>query len=143
MHTEAVSRARRVAPGHLLLVAVLLATMLSLLAFQSHVLAAGQTDATPTFVYQTNYNGGSFDSGGHDEVVDSAGNAYIVESVYDSITSNDVLVVKLSSSGSVLFTTYLRGSKLDWGASLALDGQGGLLVAGFTDSPDFPLVDAA
>ena len=147
MRTETLPQVRRVAPGRSLLTAVLLAallaTMLSLLAFRSHALAAGGADATPTFVYQTNYDGGPFDSGGHDEVVDSTGNAYIVESVYDSITSNDVLVVKLSPSGSVLFSTYLRGSKLDWGASLALDGQGGLLVVGFTDSPDFPTVDAA
>jgi hypothetical protein len=143
MHTETVPPTRRVAPGHLLSVAALLAAMLSLLVFRSHALAAEQADITPTFVYQTNYDGGSFDSGGNDDVVDSAGNAYIVESVYDSITSNDVLVVKLSPNGAVLFSTYLRGSKLDWGASLALDGQGGLLVAGFTDSPDFPVVDAA
>jgi hypothetical protein len=103
----------------------------------------GGADTSPSFVYQTNYDGGSFDSGGNDEVVDSAGNAYIVESVYNSLTSNDVLVAKLSPTGAVLFSTYLRGSKLDAGTGLALDGQGGLLVAGFTDSPDFPTVDAA
>ena len=43
----------------------------------------------------------------------------------------------------MLFATYLRGSQTDWGTGLALDGQGGLLVSGWTDSPDFPVVNAA
>ncbi len=96
--------------------------------------------ATPGFVYQTVYNGAQFDSG-HDEVVDAAGNAYILARAYD--TSNDVMIVKLSPSGAVLFVTYLRGYLNDWGTGLALDGQGGLLVSGWTDSSDFPVVNAA
>ncbi len=147
MHAETVTQARRVAPGRSFLIvallAALLATALSPLALRSHAMAAGTAAATPTFVYQTNFDGGPFDSGGNDEVVDSAGNAYILESIYDSVTTNDALVIKLSPTGVVLFSTYLRGSKLDLGTGLALDGHGGLLVAGYTNSPDFPLVDAA
>jgi hypothetical protein len=94
----------------------------------------------PSFVYQTVYNGAYFDSG-HDEVVDEAGNAYILAGIYDS--NNDVMVVKLSPTGAVLFVTYLRGSMIDYGTGLALDGQGGLWLSGWTDSPDFPLVNPA
>lgn len=96
--------------------------------------------AGPSFVYQIVFSGAEFDSG-HDEVVDVGGNAYILARAYD--TSNDVMVVKLSPSGAVLFVTYLRGSLTDYGSGLALDGQGGLLVAGWTDSSDFPVVNAA
>jgi hypothetical protein len=138
------AQARRVSPGRLLffgaLTAAMLAVVWSPLALRSIARAA---DASPTFVYQTNYDGGPFDSGGKDEVVDDAGDAYVLEGIYDSIGRNDVLVLKLSPTGAVLFTTYLRGSAVDYGTGLALDGNGGLWVVGFTDSPDFPVVDAA
>jgi hypothetical protein len=102
--------------------------------------------ANLTFVYQTVFNGAQFDSGS-DEVVDEAGNAYILANTYDppstSNTNNDVMIVKLSPGGAVLFVTYLRGSKIDAGTGLTLDGQAGLLVSGWTDSPDFPVVNAA
>jgi Beta-propeller repeat len=143
MPTGTVPLAQRLVPGHTLLVAALLATllagMLSPLSLLPHARAAAQ-EANPTFVYQTIFNGAQFDSG-RDEVVDGAGNAYIVARAYD--TNNDVMVVKLSPSGAVLFVTYLRGSQTDYGTGLALDGQGGLLVSGWTDSPDFPVVNAA
>ena len=130
--------ARRGGGRRMLLFAVLLAVTL-LIAAGAPSLPAAQA-AGPSFVYQTTYSGAQFDSG-HDEVVDASGNAYILARAYD--TSNDVMVVKLSPSGAVLFVTYLRGSLNDWGTGLALDGQGGLLVSGWTDSSDFPVVNAA
>lgn len=143
MHTETVPKARRLTPGYLLSFTAILAIALSLLAFRSPQAASSQSSSSPRFVYQTNYDGGSYDSGGVAQVVDGDQNAYVLESVYGSSTSNDVLVVKLSPQGKLLFTSYLRGSSLDAGTGLALDGQGGLWVAGWTDSTDFPLVDAA
>ena len=101
---------------------------------------APQGSVTPGFVYQTIFNGAEFDSG-HDIVVDSAGSAYVLARAYD--TSNDVMVVKLSPNGVVSFVTYLRGALTDWGTGLALDGNGGLWVSGWTDSTDFPLVNPA
>jgi hypothetical protein len=99
-------------------------------------------EITPSFVYQTIYNGATFDSG-LDEVVDDSGNAYILARAYFDRTTNDVMIVKLSPGGAVLFVTYLRGHLNDYGEGIALDGQGGLLVSGWTDSDDFPVVDAA
>jgi hypothetical protein len=101
---------------------------------------APQGAVTPGFVYQTILNGAQFDSG-HDITIDSAGNAYVLARAYD--TSNDVMIAKLSPSGVVSFVTYLRGSLTDWGTGLALDGNGGLWVSGWTDSSDFPTVNAA
>ena len=173
MNTHILSQAWRKITGHPMLSVVLLAALfaglLGPLSFPSLVRAAGQlrdgqaflndlrgqnqhdwtvarlpsnaqAAVTPGSVYQTTYNGGEFDSG-RDEVVDADGNAYIVARVYD--TTNDVMIVKLSPSGSVRFVTYLRGSLTDYGTGLALDGQGGLLVSGFTNSSDFPIVNAA
>jgi hypothetical protein len=143
MQPETASQARQLMPGRLLFVVVLLAALLLALlgplSFLPQAHAAAQT-ITPAFVYRAIVNGAYFDSG-HAEVVDSAGNAYVLARAYDS--NNDVMIVKLSPSGAVLFTTYLRGSQTDWGTGLALDGQGGLLVSGWTDSADFPVVNAA
>jgi cell division septation protein DedD len=144
MISSSLAQPRRAIPGRLLfaglLAAALLATVASPPALRSIARAA---DAGPTFVYETNHDGGPFDTGGNDEVVDAAGNAYILEGIYDSIGRNDVLVLKLAPTGAVLFTTYLRGSAIDYGTGLALDGNGGLWVVGFTDSSDFPVVNAA
>ena len=146
MDSYSKSQAQQGKPGHILLSAVLLAalfvSLLGSFSFTRSGRAASAAAPEPGFVYQTIYNGGEFDSG-RDEVVDASGNAYILARVYEDATYNDVMVVKLSPAGSVLFTTYLRGSKNDYGTGLALDGQGGLLVSGWTDSADFPVVDAA
>ena len=99
-----------------------------------------QNSASPNYVYQTIFNGAEFDSG-HDITVDSAGNAYVLARAYD--TSNDVMVVKLAPHGAVSFITYLRGSLTDWGSGLALDGNDGLWISGYTDSSDFPILNAA
>ncbi len=131
------SKVWRVSPGRFYLAAVLIAALLLPGGFIST--AHAQT-TNPSFVYQTVQNGAQFEQG-NDEVVDGSGNAYILAYAYD--TNPDVMVVKLSPGGSVLFTTYLRGSQTDTGTGLALDGQGGLLVSGWTDSADFPVVNAA
>lgn len=128
--------------SHILLVVSLLTALLLLainLYFKSSSVQAAEQ---ASYVYQTIYNGAQFDSG-RDEVVDEAGNAYILARAYDSSSSNDVMIVKLSANGKVQFVTYLRGSLNDYGTGLALDGQGGLLVCGWTDSSDFPVTNNA
>ena len=93
----------------------------------------------PTIVYETTQALGGF-SDGFDIAIDAGGNAYVLGRVYD--TDNDVGIVKLSPSGSVLYTTYLRGSKLDSGGGIALDAAGDIYVAGATNSADFPILNA-
>jgi hypothetical protein len=162
MHTRSHHQSWRISPGRLMIAMALIAVLLLPGYFNSSAQAAtgfyhdlrgdnpagwvsgrlsdSMQAASPGFVYQTVYNGAQFDSG-HDEVVDQEGNAYILARAYDS--NNDVMVVKLSPSGAVLFVTYLRGSLTDYGTGLALDGQGGLWLSGWTDSADFPVVNAA
>lgn len=93
----------------------------------------------PTFVYEKTLNLGGFDYG-FDTAIDAAGNAYVLGRVYDS--NNDVLIAKFSPSGTLLYVTYLRGSRLDYGGGITLDDAGDVYVGGFTDSPDFPILNA-
>lgn len=93
----------------------------------------------PTLVYETTTSLAAFDSG-RDIAVDAAGNIYIVGRAYDS--NNDIFIAKLSANGTLLYTTYIRGSKLDYSRGITLDGAGGVYLAGWTDSTDFPILNA-
>ena len=93
----------------------------------------------PTIVYETVANLAAFDSG-QDIAVDDAGNVYVTGRAYDS--NNDVFVAKLSATGELLYTTYLRGSAGDFVGGLALDGAGDVYLTGSTDSGDFPVLNA-
>jgi hypothetical protein len=93
----------------------------------------------PTIVYETTLNLGYFDSG-LDIATDGSGNAYVLGQVYD--TNNDVLIAKVSPQGTLLFATYLRGSKVDISSGIALDASGDIYVAGGTDSADFSTLNA-
>jgi hypothetical protein len=53
-------------------------------------------------------------------------------------------VAKINQSGSaLLYSTYLGGTILDLGLSIAVDSRNRIYVAGMTLSDDFPTVDAA
>jgi len=53
----------------------------------------------------------------------------------------DAFVTALSSSGQVVFSTYLGGSEADQALTIALDSSDSIHVAGSTVSSDFPLLD--
>lgn len=54
----------------------------------------------------------------------------------------DFYVTKLTTDGSrVVWSTYLGGTRVDEGRSIAVDDAGGVYVAGYTSSDDFPMVD--
>jgi len=58
--------------------------------------------------------------------------------------SIDGFVAKLSADGSqLLWCTYLGGSELDWATAVAVDAEGNVVVAGWTDSPNFPVTPGA
>jgi uncharacterized protein (TIGR03437 family) len=84
--------------------------------------------------------------------VDSEGNAYVagatpsrnfprvgaLQSVYGG-GSNDAFVAKINAAGNALiYSTYLGGSGFDLARAIALDGLGGVYVAGWTGSVNFP-----
>src|SRR3989304_9728536 len=90
--------------------------------------------------------------------VDAAGNAYVTgptfsldfpatPSAFDTTYNGgqeDAFVAKLNSLGSsLLYATYLGGSNLERGSSVAVDGAGTAYVTGPTWSVNFPATPAA
>src|SRR5450631_3445884 len=52
----------------------------------------------------------------------------------------DAFVAKLGPDGKVIWSTYLGGILDDWATGVTLDGDGNVLVAGYTRSGNFPLL---
>ncbi len=105
----------------------------------------------PALVYATYLGGNGIDQG-NAITLDVNGNAYIVgqtqstdfATVAPAQGSNagntDAFVVKLNREGSALvYATYLGGSNNDYGRAIRLDLYGGIYLAGFTTSTDFPV----
>lgn len=80
--------------------------------------------------------------------VDSAGNSFVTGytdstdfqgriNSYHSGADGDAFVVKVLSTGQIAWMTYLGGSGFDWGAGIATDSAGEVLVTGHTASSDF------
>jgi hypothetical protein len=101
------------------------------------------------------YEGEANYSLGHGIAVDSSGNAYVIGLTYASYfptvnafqSSNaggyDAFVTKFNASGSALvYSTYLGGSGDEWGISIAVDSAGNAYVIGYTESSNFPTVNA-
>lgn len=54
----------------------------------------------------------------------------------------DILLLAFDTNGARTWASYYGGSGFDSGSSLSLDGSGNLYLSGFTESSDFPLLDA-
>ncbi len=87
--------------------------------------------------------------------VDAGGNAYVTGVTSSSnfpVTAGalrtsyngsvDSFVTKLSTSGSLVYSTFLGGTSWNWAAGVAVDQSGNAYVAGSTNSADFPMVNA-
>ena len=108
----------------------------------------------PTLTYST-FLGGSGQDSAMSIAVDAAGNAYLTgytESLNFPAASGsragnpsgvDVYVAKLSPTGKLLYITYLGGSGDDRGYGIAVDSSGAAVVAGWTYSTNFPVVNGA
>jgi uncharacterized protein (TIGR03437 family) len=122
--------------------------------------------AGTAFVYST-YVGGAGDDCVSAMAVDSLGNAYITGATSTNGLGTtpgvfqrnyagyfvlpfvveqlwgDAFVGKLNPAGSAfVYLTYLGGSLNDAGTAIAIDSSGDAYVAGWTDSPDFPMAGA-
>ena len=98
------------------------------------------------------YQGGTGLDQAYGIAVDAAGNSYVTgttESVnfplqsqaaaYPNDNRKNAFVMKLNPQGTtVLYSTYLGGSADDEGLAIMVDGSGQALVAGYTDSTNFP-----
>jgi hypothetical protein len=117
------------------------------------------TKINPTgtgLVYST-FLGGNGSDGAAGPVLDAAGNAYVTgntsstnfpttpgafQATYGGGVG-DAFVTKLNPLGSgLIYSTYLGGSGQDAGAGIALDSSGNAYVAGYTNSANFPTVNA-
>ena len=121
----------------------------------------GLTDAFVTklappgnsLIFSTYFGGTSHDYGSGIDV-DSSGIAYITGTTYSSDfpTANplypnlhgiqDAFVAKFSSTGTLMYSTYLGGSGWEWGIDIAVENNGVSYTIGFTDSSDFPVFNA-
>ncbi len=112
----------------------------------------------PTIVYSAIFGGGLFSSGGYGIRVDGSGNIVIAGYTYAADfptlnaaqngfggnNANDAFVSKINPAGTAfIYSTYLGGSNYDDARGLALDSSGSAWVAGYTQSPDFPLLNAS
>jgi IPT/TIG domain-containing protein/beta-propeller repeat-containing protein len=117
-------------------------------AFVIKVNAAGTAATYATFL------GGSADDNATGITVDGSGNAYVVggtsstsfpgvsggslQPSYGGGTS-DAFVLKINAAGSAItWATYLGDSDYDYGAGIALDSSGNVVVSGGTASTSFP-----
>ncbi|HEV2492095.1 MAG TPA: choice-of-anchor D domain-containing protein [Terriglobia bacterium] len=117
----------------------------------------------PVLAYSTYLGGSAYDSGAA-VAVDSSGSAYVTGfTLSDNLPTtagafdltcgtagscnggfSDVFVTKFSPSGSSLvYSTYIGGSKDEIGRAIAVDSSGNAYVAGETFSSDFPTTSGA
>jgi uncharacterized repeat protein (TIGR01451 family) len=111
--------------------------------------------AGSALVYAT-YLGGSGTDTGTGIAVDGSGNAYVtgftVSSNFPTVSPlqsthkggrQDFFVAKLNAAGSALtYSTYLGGSGYDFPVNVAVDLAGNAYLTGYTESVDFPTVNA-
>ncbi|MEQ1759726.1 MAG: MBG domain-containing protein [Vicinamibacterales bacterium] len=109
-------------------------------------------DASGSALVYGTYLGGADLDRGNGIAVDGAGNAYVtgytlsttdfpttagLDTNYGGVA--DAFVVKLTTSGTVAYGTYLGGTSFDLAFGIAVDGASNAYVAGYTSSTDFPV----
>ena len=114
--------------------------------------------AGSALVYSTYLGGNDLDQG-NAIAADSMGNAYVTGVTWstDFPTKNaiqptcrgcpnyrsDAFVTKISATGSALvYSTYLGGSRGAAGTGIAVDASSDTYVTGYTESIDFPTINA-
>ncbi len=108
-----------------------------------------------TALTYSTYLGGSDYDGARGIAVDAGGSAYVtgvtasanfpVAAPFQAARSgisDDTFVTRLSSAGSIIYSTYLGGTGADHGSSIAVDSFGAAYITGSTSSTNFPTVDA-
>jgi hypothetical protein len=131
-----------------------------------------EIDASASQLLYSAGAGGEFDANGKGIAIDSSGNITLTGSTYTAfpITAGafhsgnlgmytpKAFVLKLSSSGQVIYSTYFGGSQAapttdgfgggvedehDYGIAVAVDAAGNAYVAGYTSASDFPTTPGA
>lgn len=112
--------------------------------------------SVPSYVFSTLLGGSSCDFA-NGVATDTSGNVYVTGETGSTNfpTANafqpafagpqfnaDAFVTKLTSTGSFVYSTYLGGTGSDSGASIAADASGNAYVTGFTNSTNYPTMNA-
>ncbi len=119
-------------------------------AFVAKINAAGTA-----LIYST-YLGGNAIDAALGIARDASGNAYVAGytgSPNFPVTANplqaslngsayDAFVAKVGPTGALQYSTFLGGTDIDMANAIAVDAAGSAYVAGFTCSPDFPVLNA-
>ena len=110
-------------------------------------------NATGDTLIYSSYLGGSGVDEFQDVVVDDSGQVYLIgltsssnipllnpyQSAISSSNTGEAFIMKFSTTGNeLLYGTYFGGSDWEWGGLIAVDAQGQIVVAGVTESADFP-----
>jgi hypothetical protein len=119
---------------------VLTTMMHSLLLFGLLIIPASAAHE-PTFEYET-LIGGFHLASGRDVAVDAAQNAYVISRFVGNRDENNFLVTKLDAAGKEQWTKEISAYDHDYAAGIAVDDEGSVYVTGWTDSDDFPVVNA-
>lgn len=117
----------------------------------SHDAFVAKLNASGTSLVYSTYLGGLASDVGRDLAVDAVGNAYIsgwtegafpAGSVLGSGGGQDVFVAKLDSTGGMAYRTVIGGARSDVPDGIAIDAAGNAFIGGYTNSSDFPTVNA-
>lgn len=111
---------------------------LLLMGFLALALPAGA--AGPEFVYETSVPGYTLGSG-RLVAVDAAGAAIVAGAYYLDGQHLDIVVMKFSPAGTLVWVRSINGANHDYAAGIAITQDGDAWLTGWTDSPDFPLLD--
>jgi uncharacterized protein (TIGR03437 family) len=118
-----------------------------------------ELDPTGSQVLFSSYIGGSSDDRVLGIALDSTGNIYLAGHTLSTdfptagtqaqagyagdssalFRTGDAFLVEINAAHAIAFSTYLGGSGGDWAGGVALDGLGGIVIAGGTVSTDFPV----
>ncbi|MFQ5978713.1 MAG: SBBP repeat-containing protein [Candidatus Heimdallarchaeota archaeon] len=113
---------------------------------------AARFDSHGALAWSTFLGGSNYDEA-YDVVVDSqeaivltgitSSNNFPTKNAFDSACdSSDAFVTKFSSTGALVWSTFLGGNGFDQGSSVAQTARNDVVVTGSTDSSDFPTLDA-
>lgn len=131
-----------------------LASLGSLSTNTYHVFVAKLDSTGSNLIYADYFGGNSYDFG-LGLVVDSANEVYVtgatqssnfpVVNAYQSQQPGPYtgFLTRVSADGSaILYSTYLGGNNYDQPSAIAIDGSGEVVVAGYTQSLNFPVTNA-
>ncbi len=110
--------------------------------------------ATPSLVFSTYLDGNGCDNA-RSVALDTGGNVYVTgnssstdfpvanafQSTRSGFFNSDVFVTKFTTSGSLVYSTYLGGGGDDIGLGIAVDASGNAHVTGQTTSGNFPTLN--